>query len=119
MPQGSQTGRPLYLGDFDFSGGHIEVNTRRILDGYHDIEWERLALTADQVRDHNLTIIQKYGARDKKHHPAVETEALSQRLIGQIVRTRLDELLPEPLSHFLAREEVERERLRALLGRAS
>jgi hypothetical protein len=111
--------RVLYLGDFDFAGGHIEVNTRRILDGYHDLEWERLALTADQVRDHNLTIIQKYDARDKKHHPAVETEALSQRLIVQIVRARLDELLPEPLSHFLAREEVERERLRTLLGHAS
>jgi hypothetical protein len=42
---------------------------------------------------------------------------LLARLIVQIVRDRLDALLPEPVGHFRAREAEERERLRALLNR--
>ena len=114
--------RVLYLGDYDLAGGDIEANTRRVLErktGFN-LKWERLALTADQVREHGLTPIIKTDGRFKNGgaHEAVETEALSQRLIVQIVRDRLDELLPEPLSRFLVREEIERERLRVLLGRA-
>jgi hypothetical protein len=52
-------------------------------------------------------------------HDAVETEALSQLLIVQIVRDRLDELLPAPLADFAAAETAERARLRALLGGAA
>jgi hypothetical protein len=98
-----------------------EANTRHVLGRYHSLSWERLALTRDQVDRYSLPIIIKWDKRFKNGgaHEAVETEALSQRLIVQIVRDRLDELLPEPLSHFLGREEVERERLRILLGRAS
>ena len=109
----------LYLGDFDLAGGDIEDNTRSVLERYHDLEWERLALTADQVRAHNLTPIIKTDRRFKNGgaHEAVETEALSQRLIVQIVRDRLGALLPEPLERFLAREEEEHKRLRALLNR--
>ena len=117
-PRLSDGARVLYLGDFDLAGGDIEQNTRRVLERYHGLEWERLALTADQVRDHRLTPIIKTDRRFKNGgaHEAVETEALSQRLIVQIVRDRLDALLPEPLELFLAREEEERERLRALLN---
>jgi hypothetical protein len=113
--------RVLYLGDHDLSGNQIEANTRHVLGRYHSLSWERLALTRDQVDRYSLPIIIKWDKRFKNGgaHEAVETEALSQRLIVQIVRDRLDELLPEPLSHFLGREEVERERLRILLGRAS
>jgi hypothetical protein len=32
------------------AGGDIEDNTRRVLERYHAFNWERLALTADQVR---------------------------------------------------------------------
>jgi hypothetical protein len=80
-------------------------------------------LTADllQIDGPGLTPIIKSDRRFKNGgaHEAVETEALSQRLIVQIVRDRLEELLPEPLSHFLDREQVEREHLRVLLGRTS
>jgi hypothetical protein len=38
-------------------------------------------------------------------------------LIVQIVRDRLDALLPEPLERFLAREEEERVHVRTLLNR--
>jgi hypothetical protein len=110
--------RVLYLGDWDFSGGHIEANSRRILESYYpNLEWERLALTEEQVRTEGLTVIQKYDKRTKQYHPAVETEALSQQKIIEIVRDKLDELLPAPLDEFRAREETERERLRALLTR--
>ena len=112
----------LYLGDWDFSGGQIEANTRRVLEQVcgRVLDWERLALTETQVRDPrlNLTIIDKYDRRTKTTHPSVETEALSQQVIVQIVRDHLTALLPEPLATAHEREEAERERLRRLLRRA-
>jgi hypothetical protein len=109
----------LYLGDFDLAGGDIEANTRRVLERYHDLAWERLALTANQVRDHNLTPIIKSDRRFKNGgtHEAVETEALSQRLIVEIVRDRLEALMPAPLANIQAREETERQALRDLIER--
>jgi hypothetical protein len=113
----SQT-RVLYLGDWDKSGGDIEANTRRVLESIHGpLAWERLALTSAQVELYDLPIIQKLDRRDGKLHPSVETEALSQQVIVEIVRKRLDGLLPEPLKDVHEREEAERERLRRLLRR--
>ena len=111
----------LYLGDWDFSGGHIEANTRRVLERVcgHDLDWERLALSEAQVHDPVLAVIDKYNRRTKTTHPSVETEALSQQVIVQIVRDRLTALLPEPLAFVQEREEAERVRLRRLLRRAS
>jgi hypothetical protein len=110
--------RVLYLGDFDWAGGHIEANTRRVLEQYHETEWERLALTQAQVDAYSLPVIMKLDRRDGRARKAVETEALSQRLIVQIVRDRLAELLPEPLEAVHVREEAERERLRQWLAGA-
>jgi hypothetical protein len=111
--------RVLYLGDYDLAGGDIEANTRSVLERYHRLKWERLAPTAEQVREYGLTPIIKSDRRFKNGgaHEAVETEALSQRVIVQIVRDRLNALLPAPLEDFLAREEEERARLRRLLAR--
>jgi hypothetical protein len=67
----------------------------------------------------NLTVIQKYDRRTKTTHPSVETEALSQQVIVQIVRNRLTARLPEPLASVQEREEAERGRLRRLLQGAS
>jgi hypothetical protein len=83
-----------------------------------ELDWKRLALTREQVRDHNLPIITKTDKRFKNGggtHHAVETEALSQTLIVSIVRTWLDGLLPQPLEKVLVRECRERERLRRLI----
>jgi hypothetical protein len=100
----------LYLGDWDFSGGHIEANTRRVLELVcgRALAWERLALTEDQVNNPrlNLTVIDKYDRRTKRAHPSVETEALSQSVIVQIVRNRLNELLPQSLEDVHEREEA-------------
>jgi hypothetical protein len=103
----------LYLGDWDRAGGDIEVNTRRVLERYASLDWERLMLTEEQVQDHSLPVIMKIDNRDGRERESVETEALSQRLIVDIVRDRLDELLPEPLADVQAREDEQREKLRA------
>jgi hypothetical protein len=59
--------RVLYLGDWDFAGGHIEANTRRVLEReVGPLAWERLALTEDQVRDYGLTRIYKIDGRHKR-----------------------------------------------------
>lgn len=112
----------LYLGDWDFSGGHIEANTRDILERVagRELDWERLALTEAQVRDPdlNLTVIDQYDRRTKTTHPSVETEALSQSRIVGIVRNRLEALLSQPLATVQVREAAERERLSRLLRRA-
>jgi hypothetical protein len=111
--------RILYLGDFDLAGNDIEANTRRVLE--HDLgrlEWERLMLTEAQVKRHQLPKIVKDDQRFKDGglHEAVETEALSQKLIIKLVRRRLDALLPEPLARVLERETEEREELQEKLA---
>jgi hypothetical protein len=106
----------IYLGDADFSGGHIEANTRDVLERrVGELDWKRLAVTDEQIADFNLTVIQKYDARTKSYHDAVETEALGQARIVAIVRDRLEELLPEPLADVHEREEAEREEIADLL----
>ena len=113
--------RVLYLGDYDLAGGQIEENTRRVLEREcGTLEWERLALTEEQVREHDLPRIIKHDRRykDGRPHEAVETEALSQVLIVQTVRDRLDALLPEPLDRVQEREERERAALLRTVKRA-
>jgi hypothetical protein len=112
--------RILYLGDFDWQGGQIEQHTRRViqraLDGTGEDEdsaswpWQRIALTAEQVRDFRLPVIQKIDHRytPPKVHDAVETEALSQTVIVWLVRAALDAFLPEPLNDVFVREAQER-----------
>jgi hypothetical protein len=105
----------LFLGDQDLCGGQIENNTRRVLEQEvgGKLAWERLALTETQVKDHKLPIIMKTDRRynDGRLHQAVETEAISQRILVQILRDRLEELLPEPLERVLAREARERKQI--------
>jgi hypothetical protein len=122
----------LYLGDWDVAGEHIEENTRRVLKKIvgsgHPFElepaegwlnWERLALTEEQVEQYDLPTITKRDNRyaDGREHEAVETEALRQSVLMDILRARLTELLPEPLDRVQARERRERKRLVALLER--
>jgi hypothetical protein len=116
---GSRVG---YLGDFDLAGGDIEANTRRVLEDIlgGELDWERLALTKAQVDRYDLPFIIKTDKRFKNgggRHKAVETEALSQTLIVDIVRDWLDELLPQPLDRVLVRETRQRNRLRRLIER--
>jgi hypothetical protein len=85
----------LYLGDLDLAGNQIEANTHRVLEqevGW-PLAWERLALTEQQVRDHHLPVIIKRDHRytDGRPHEAVETEALRQTVLQDLLRDRLDD----------------------------
>jgi hypothetical protein len=110
----------LYVGDLDLAGADIEGNTRRVLvreAGEH--EWMRVALTAEQVAQHELPIIEKTDKRFRpvRVHAAVEVEALGQGAVTGIIRDALDSLLPEPLEDVQEREDEQREQARArLLG---
>jgi hypothetical protein len=114
--------RVIYLGDHDLSGNQIEANTRRVLEREigGELLWERLALTAEQVREYDLPVIIKRDRRykDGRPHEAVETEAISQRVLIDILRARLDALLPEPLDRVQEREARQRQRLAALLRKS-
>jgi hypothetical protein len=83
------------------------------------LQWERLMLTEAQVARHRLPKIIKHDQRFKNGggvHEAVETEALSQKLIVELVRKRLDALLPEPLAKVLKRERRQRAALQEQLS---
>ena len=95
------------------------ANTQRVLERLvGELDWQRLALTREQVEAHNLPRIIKTDKRFKNGggvHEAVETEALSQTLIVNIVRDWLNELLPQSLDAVLVRERRQRARLRRLI----
>jgi hypothetical protein len=87
VPILQQGQRLLYFGDFDLCGNDIENNTRDVLEreSCEQLDWERLALTEAQVELYSLPRITKTDRRFKNGggvHEAVETEALSQRLIS-------------------------------------
>jgi hypothetical protein len=113
--------RVIYLGDLDLSGDQIESNTLDVLEREigGPLVWERLALTREQVEQYDLPTIEKRDRRykDGRPHEAVETEAISQRILIDILRTRLDELLPEPLSRVQERERRQRTKVRAALAK--
>src|SRR5262249_15826497 len=89
----------LYFVDYDLAGGQIEANTRSVLEQKIDVlfegNWKRIALTEQQVKEYKLPRIVKFDRRykDGRPHEAVETEALSQRLIMQLLETELSNLL--------------------------
>jgi hypothetical protein len=123
--------RVLYLGDWDHCGHQIEAATKRTLcehapvwDMSHAVQprrrqpwvpaqWERIALTTEQVdsvpglRD---LVISKPDRRYKpvRYFDAVETEAFGQANIVAALRARLDQLMPEPLADVLERERRQR-----------
>jgi hypothetical protein len=119
-PALSEGDRVIYLGDYDLAGNDIERNTASVLIGeVGELQWERLALTAEQVEQYDLPVITKRDRRFKNGgaHEAVETEAISQSVLIEILRSRLAELLPEPLEDVQERTGQQRRRLRAVLNR--
>jgi hypothetical protein len=113
-----------YLGDFDLCGGQIEGNTRGVLEQIigGELDWTRIALTAQQVEEHALPRIRKHDRRYRDgggEHWAVETEALSQTVLTAMLRDWLDDRLPEPLEDVQEREERERRDIERRLRRPS
>jgi hypothetical protein len=109
--------RVLYLGDLDLSGSRIEANTRAVLEGYGELEWEKVAITDVQVRESAFPVKTKLDYRFKPAcaFDAVETEALGQARIMELLRERLEAVVPEPLAEVLRREEQQRVQVRARL----
>lgn len=107
----------IYLGDLDLAGGHIEENTRRVLEGYGELDWMRLAITGEQVRERGLPVVSKPDRRYKplRYFDAVETEALGQRELRLLLEERLQAMLPEPLEIVRERESEQKRRARRLL----
>lgn len=107
----------IYLGDLDLAGGHIEENTRRVLEGYGELDWMRLAITGEQVRERGLPVVSKPDRRYKplRYFDAVETEALGQRELRRLLEERLQAMLPEPLEIVRERESEQKRRARRLL----
>ena len=123
-PTLSEGDRVLYIGDWDWQGHQIENNTRRVLEReVGSLNWKRLALTEEQVDHYDLRRLQimKIDRRYTPGHPgyrfpAVETEALKQQVIVQIVRDALDGELPEPLERVHEREEQQRQEVVGVLA---
>jgi hypothetical protein len=111
--------RVLYLGDLDHQGDQIEANTRAVLERYAPLDWTRLALLPEQVTRYAIPSTWKTDRRYRPPRPseAWETEALNQSVIVQLVRDRLDELLPEPLADVQVRERAQRAQVAAMLRR--
>jgi hypothetical protein len=109
--------RVLYLGDLDLSGGHIEENTRKVLGDYAELDWRRIAITEEQVKDRDLTKVDKKDSRYKpaRTYPAVETEALKQTEIQRILSEALDDLVPISLEEARGIEEEQRVLVREAL----
>ena len=107
-----------YFGDYDLSGGHIEENTRRVLEEYGEVRWDRLAITDVQVRERGLTKVEKKDHRFKpaRAFPAVETEALQQQEIQRLLREALYALVALPLNEARVIEERQRVPVREALA---
>jgi hypothetical protein len=109
----------LYMGDLDFSGGHIEANNRRVLEEVTEsvLAWERVAITDEQVDLYDLVRIPKEDKRTGESYESVETEALGQARIVSLLRGRLQELMPDARrERVLERERKERKSLTRLLA---
>jgi hypothetical protein len=90
--------------------------TRQVQQVRRQLTQMRLALTREQVDDYHLPVIIKHDRRytDGRPHEAVETEALRQTVLVDILRARLTALLPEPLARVLERERRQRAAIQRL-----
>lgn len=110
--------RVFYMGDLDLSGSHIEENTRAVLGGYGVPDWEKVAITRVQVRERDFPVKTKrdYRFKPTREFEAVETEALGQRRIMELLTEKLEAEVPEPLPVVLEREKHQRAQVREQLS---
>jgi hypothetical protein len=116
MPYVRDGRRVLYVGDYNIAGGHIEENTRRVLEAeVGPLNWKRVAMLPDQAAGLPTVIKKDNRYRPPRRYKSVEVEALGQGKVLGLLRAELDALLPEPLDRVRVREERERKRVRAAL----
>lgn len=116
----------LYLGDYDPAGvlidASIDRELREHLDGGVDLHFHRLAITPEQIAEHDLpTKPRKRGERRAQHvEETVEAEAMPARTMRTLLRTAIESFLPAgALEAARAAEESERALIRrfATMGR--
>lgn len=113
---GDGNGDVAYLGDLDRSGVDIENNARSVISSAVDIgSWERVAMTEELAAQRGIEPIWKTDGRSGTAHEAIEVESLGQAALVDLLRARLDQLLPEPLSDVHERERQQRAEIAALL----
>jgi hypothetical protein len=106
----------LYLGDLDRCGLDIEHNAAAVLQAATGRlrNWTRIGLNMDQVE--GVEPIWKTDGRDGQGHDAWELESLGQSALVALVRSTLDDLMPQPLTDVQEREVAEIESMRERLG---
>jgi hypothetical protein len=119
-------GKPVsifYIGDYDPAGVLIdcsmESELRKHLHSGVDLTVERIAITAEQIAAYDLpTKPRKDGDRRALHiRETVEAEAMPAGMLRQILRDRIEALLPpNALAVAMAAEASERELLSSLAG---
>jgi hypothetical protein len=88
----------LYCGDWDKGGADIEAHSQKVLKECvtSPFTWERLMITQDQIAQYDLPSIIKTDRRFKGGEgvqEAWECEALSQKIIVDLIVSRFDDML--------------------------
>jgi hypothetical protein len=101
----------LYIGDHDRSGYDIEASAQARLEGFagQTLTWMRVALTADQVAEHDLTLVEHVDRRDHQTRLVAECEAMPQATLVGLVRHAVGDLLPVSLDRVRVQERRERQ----------
>jgi len=123
----SDDGRPvriLYIGDYDPAGVLIDValerELRKHLNATIDLDFRRLAITEEQIKELDLpTKPRKIGDRRALHvESTVEAEAMPARHMRKLLRTEIESLLPEgALSATQVAEYSERHLIENILAK--
>lgn len=108
----------FYIGDYDPAGVLIDVSIerelRRHLKPNVALDFERIAITQDQIEGYDLpTKPRKPGDRRALHiEETVEAEAMPAHLMRNLLRTHIEALLPDgALDVVKVAEESEREHI--------
>ncbi len=110
----------FYIGDYDPAGVLIDVSLEKELRTHlpacngHNIEFERIAITAEQIAEYDLPgKPRKEGDRRALHiQETVEAEAMPAAIMRAMVHARVESLLPpRALEVTKIAEESERARL--------
>lgn len=118
------TTKVFFIGDHDAAGVLIDVSIERELRRHLKpgvvLDFERIAITEEQIIEYDLpTKPRKAGERRAKHiEHAVEAEALPARIMRQLLRDRIEALLPAGLLESVkAAEQSEREQILSIADR--
>lgn len=107
----------LYAGDHDMRGLHIQEICDSRLNGNFGVgvEVERIALTEEQIREHDLipqpakkTDSMARGWIEEHGDVAWELDALEPNLLGEIIRTAIDEYFDEDIYNEVEEEQEEK-----------